>query len=590
MSVPMKKITLLMMKEHQEAALKSLRRLGILHIQDIKPPVNDNSQVLENKLNHLEQVLKIISAIDTKPSFTKPDQCDIHVEKILTLLAQKKELQHELDELLYFKQWYQKWGAISIQSVQQLHDVGIFIHLYGADKKEFHQIPEDKAIHVAFEDKTKVYFAFFSSTPDERLSFKEEPLPTLDLKTVEFKISQVIDDFNQIDREINKMAQFKNSFVYYHNDLKKRIEANRIMAGMGEIDSIVYLEGYCPDEEVMDLKRLAYKEGWGYIVAEPDEPAEVPTVLQNRKGMRLVQPIYRFLGILPGYIENDISLAFLLFFSLFFAVIIGDGGYGLIFLVSTFYLSRKFGFEHREIIDLFYFLSITTIIWGLVTGNWFGVNAISHSSFFKIFAIPQLQNIFSSYPGRVMYLCIVLAALQLSIAHLLSAYYYRNSLKSLAELGWILILGALFVLINSLLLKMSLPKTAILLFGIGILMILIFSNYRKNVFQSISLNLTQLPLSILETFTNMVSYLRLYVIGIGSYFIGNNLSNYIVGEGGNKIVTGMLMMLIFLILHLLNIGLGGTQVLVHGVRFNLLEFSNQAGINWSGKPFQPLRE
>jgi V/A-type H+-transporting ATPase subunit I len=57
----------------------------------------------------------------------------------------------------------------------------------------------------------------------------------------------------------------------------------------------------------------------------------------------LISPVFKVIEVVPGYRELDISLWFLLFFSVFFGMLIGDAGYGLIYLVLTFWAQRKFG-------------------------------------------------------------------------------------------------------------------------------------------------------------------------------------------------------------------------------------------------------
>ena len=57
----------------------------------------------------------------------------------------------------------------------------------------------------------------------------------------------------------------------------------------------------------------------------------VPTLLKHSKLTRMFQPVMNFIGVTPGYREFDTNGIFLIFFSIFFAMIIGDGGYGIYF-------------------------------------------------------------------------------------------------------------------------------------------------------------------------------------------------------------------------------------------------------------------
>lgn len=71
--------------------------------------------------------------------------------------------------------------------------------------------------------------------------------------------------------------------------------------------------------------------GWGLSIEQPDDD-RVPTLLRNPAWMKPIEAVFDLIGILPGYREIDVSMWFLLFFTLFFAMLVGDAGYGAIFL------------------------------------------------------------------------------------------------------------------------------------------------------------------------------------------------------------------------------------------------------------------
>ena len=96
------------------------------------------------------------------------------------------------------------------------------------------------------------------------------------------------------------------------------------------------------------------------------------TKVKYGKVSGLIQPVFDILGILPGYRESDISLWFFLFFTLFFAMIIGDAGYGMLILIGTivFAVKTKGEKKYSNIVYLLFVLSIATVIWGAITGTW----------------------------------------------------------------------------------------------------------------------------------------------------------------------------------------------------------------------------
>ena len=68
---------------------------------------------------------------------------------------------------------------------------------------------------------------------------------------------------------------------------------------------------------------------------------KVPTKVKYNKVTRLMIPVFDILGVVPGYREYDISFWFLGFFTLFFAMIIGDAGYGCLFLLAALVMTVK---------------------------------------------------------------------------------------------------------------------------------------------------------------------------------------------------------------------------------------------------------
>ena len=90
---------------------------------------------------------------------------------------------------------------------------------------------------------------------------------------------------------------------------------------------VAWITGFLPAKSVPQLSALASSESWGLIIEDPSDEDPVPTELENNKVVRIIQPVFDILGTVPGYKEFDISLFFLMFFAVFFAMIVGDGGY-----------------------------------------------------------------------------------------------------------------------------------------------------------------------------------------------------------------------------------------------------------------------
>ena len=159
-------------------------------------------------------------------------------------------------------------------------------------------------------------------------------------------------------------------------------------------------------------------------VSEAD--TEIPTKVKYGKVSGLIQPVFDILGILPGYRESDISLWFFLFFTLFFAMIIGDAGYGCLILIATIALVAKTK-KFNTTTYLLLVLSIATIVWGAVTGTWFGMEKAMHVPFLKALVIPKVAN-YPDYCGvsattqqnAIMKFSFTIGAIQMALGSLIS--------------------------------------------------------------------------------------------------------------------------------------------------------------------------
>jgi V/A-type H+-transporting ATPase subunit I len=149
--------------------------------------------------------------------------------------------------------------------------------------------------------------------------------------------------------------------------------------------------------------------------------------------------------------------------------------------------------------------------------------------------------------------------------------------------------GMLFVA-NNLVLGKPLPKLTLPLVITGIVLVLIFSNFQKNIFKGMQGIVFNLPFSVIGSFSDIVSYIRLFAVGFATVIVATNFNNIIIRSGVNSIFKGIFVAILLFMAHALNIVLCLMSVLVHGIRLNMLEFSGHIGVQWTGKPYQPFKE
>lgn len=590
MIVKMKKATILVKENERDSALKKLRKLGVLHINDIVPPVSEDISLLESKLDESIKAMEIIEADSEKSVKVDQNQIENEIENILSQHQQKEILQRELEENLETSRWFERWGDVSFASVEQLKSADVFVRYYTCDKSALQRIPRDNITVIAAEKSNTVYLALISTSPDYQLDLKEDPMPQIEFSEIKVQIQKLEKEIQTLNSRIKKLAAIRPSLIDYQLALQKKIELIRIKFGMGIEGQLAYLQGFCPRETVNEVENLCDKEGWGYIVDEPDDPNEVPTLLRNPKWVRMIKPLFDFMGTIPGYAEQDVSLVFLAFFSIFYAIIVGDAGYGLVFLTATLFFDLKKKGGPRDFFNLMYLVSISTIGWGVITGTWFGAEQIAQLPFLKIFIIEEINSFNPHSSELIMQLTFVIGAVHLTIGHLMNAFKKINSLIAIADVGWIFVLWSVFFIANNIVLGKEMSAlTKPLLIG-GVVLILLFANFQKNVIKGILTTLGNLPLDIISSFSDIVSYIRLFAVGLATVIVATNFNTMALGSGINSIVSGIIAALVLLLGHSINLALCGMSILVHGVRLNMLEFSGHVGVQWTGKAYQPFKE
>ena len=365
---------------------------------------------------------------------------------------------------------------------------------------------------------------------------------------------------------------------------------------------LVWLTGYVPADNVDEFKAAAAENRWAWALDDPpDEDELVPTKVRYNKVTRLMIPIFDILGVVPGYREYDISFWFLAFFSLFFAMILGDAGYGVLLLIGAAILTAK----SRKLSDatlLLWVLSIATILWGALTGTWFGLESAMQVPLLRAVTVPILAN-YPSYFGvaatdqqnAIMKFCFILGTLQLSLACVMSIKrkLTERNLSWIADLGWLIAICAIYFLALYLVIGENVPLAPVgACVGVGFVLVVLFGGMApgKSFSQGLKAGLADaftVFLNTISAFGNVMSYIRLFAVGMASLAIAQSFNNMAAGFEGPLVIVAALIMIVG---HALNLVMGFLSVVVHGVRLNLLEFSGQLGMEWAGIAYEPFKK
>ena len=348
---------------------------------------------------------------------------------------------------------------------------------------------------------------------------------------------------------------------------------------LAEHGAVVSLSGFVPEPEIEKLRAAAREHGWGLLITDPAPGDAVPTLLRESKFSRVISPLFQFLGISPGYDEIDVSGGVLVFFTIFYAMIIGDAGYGLVFLLGTLLAKWKFRNNRAAALPLrlMTVLSIAAIVWGVLTNNYFGTAPLPQLSL-RFFTQPDVKD------ANVQAFCFALAVAQLSLGRIWRAIHDGNLRSVGRNLGWMLILwGNFFLTLRLIVWPGEFPTYMYWLYGAGLVLVICCDINWKNV-----ADIFQFPFNIIGSFVDVLSYIRLFAVGMAGYYIAASFNGMGVSIWKASPYFLLFGVLVILFGHLLNLGLCALSVLVHGVRLNTLEFSNHVGLSWSGSNFKPF--
>ena len=298
--------------------------------------------------------------------------------------------------------------------------------------------------------------------------------------------------------------------------------------------------------------------------------------------------------------ESGSSSRFLKFriFSFFSAMIFGDGGYGSIILIGCLIAaikSLKAGKKPSDAIRLFTFIGALTFLWGMLTCTWFSITSSSLPKWLVSLSLWPISNANPAASKNIQIFCFMVAVLQLSIARIKNIIHEFPNPKFIAQLGGLALVWGMFFLVLNLVVdskRFPLPSFTIALVGGGFLATILFGNYEGNLLKSILEGVKSIIptfLSSVGVFADIVSYIRLWALGLAGSSLATIINN--MASGMFKPLFMAFAGVILLIFgHTLNMVLNVLSVVVHAVRLNILEFScNHLGMQWSGIKYEPFR-
>ena len=587
MITPMKKLSLLCLASESEATLEALRDLGVLHVTPAAELTGTTSEEAHRRLDDAKTALATLDAYAQHPAEVREGDvvaADTLIDDICELRQQHRHLEERLAALRHTRHSLLPYGDFAPDSIKSLAERGIIVRLYHARDLAAVDVPEGVQVHVLNTDKTGAHFAVIGES-DFTVDAPEFHVPKTSLRDVEAEISATKLSLDTINERLTVLAASRSTVEHIVHDRTDAAGYADIHDTIGKHGAIAFLRGFCPVESLQAVREAGTEHGWGLLVEEPADDDAVPTLLKLPRWVTPIKAVFQALSILPGYRESDISGVFLIFFSIFFAILIGDAGYGILFLVMTIFARSKKPEAPAYPFILFGILSVCTMFWGAVTGNYFGIPTTALPTVLQGLQIPWLIGVTAQ--DHIMKLCFLIGAVHLTIAHIWNVIALAPSLQAIAQLGWIGLVWSMYLVALNMVLREPFPVFFTPLIIGAVALILLFMTPVKKLKAEI-IHHFMFPLSIVNCFVDIVSYIRLFAVGLASLSVAQSFNDMAMQLGWSKIWTIPLMAVVLLLGHGLNIALCALGILVHGVRLNTLEFSLHKDLEWKGIPYRPF--
>lgn len=434
----------------------------------------------------------------------------------------------------------------------------------------------------------------------------ESPSDAIDMTRQKIKDRQkLIEDYKA---QIIAKKDLIESFRFFEDYFTMKADQYKQIDNISYTPHTFVMTGYVTKRDGEKLKKLLFDKFEAEVELEDVSGDDVPVVLSNNKFSEPVEGVVLSYSA-PHRKELDPTGIMAIFYYVFFGLMFSDAGYGLVmslgcFLAILIFKNMEFGLKRS--IKMFFWCGISTMIWGLLFGSFFGdaVSVISRT-FFET-EPPVIPGITTPIwfnptegvgPTKLLMFSFLLGIIHLFTGLILQGVNYVRSGKwyyaVFDDLSWILVVtGAVFALLSTEMLAsmagFMLPPVFLTIGGImaaaGALLILFFSARGGNPFKRFLKGAYNLY-GVTSYLSDILSYSRLLALGLATGVVAQ-VFNQLGSMIGGGVVGAIAFTLIFIVGHLLNIGINALGAYVHTNRLQFVEFFGKF-YEGGGREFAP---
>lgn len=385
MIAPMEKVTILIFHKIKDEFLTSLQTLGLLHISQEKKDANEQLKIMQSQIRRCKSFLKAVKK--SKDIITLDKKSDELKEKVgFEFVELFEQLKSELSQLADSQDKTEKelrnltpWGEFDRKAIERLNSSGVKVRFFISPIKKFSlsDIDESVCAHEISRDKTYVYFVVFEKDQVVSLDCDEFFYPSVDIKTLERQSVRISKDIEEKNNLLAVTLSSHQQVQDYYNIQRTKLNYLLVSDSLPQAaqDKVFIINGWLPREQKTEMEAFLEPLDAYFYFSRPEPGEDVPVMLKNNWFSRLFEPITKMFA-LPQYTEMDLTAFFAPFFTLFFGFCLGDAGYGLIILLACAGFWNKASKTQRPFLTLGAVFGLSTFLFGLISGNLFGVELV----------------------------------------------------------------------------------------------------------------------------------------------------------------------------------------------------------------------
>lgn len=624
MIVRMSKVEIAGPRPLLEDALSVLQESGIFQVDRdsvsfigesgdyVRPSVPDAGTVaerlfLEGLRDRLGELFSCLPAVEVRKSYLEPQSIIDTIDETLRrhslsckdLAAKREALNTELNELGRFVPFLDTLESLlkDAERVRALELIGLTLKY--PDAAGYLRAALETMVGEKFElltasapDGTLVGVIVIESRASDAVKkvLSDENIPELGFppsfggltlsEKIAFlrkRVSQLSLEIADIDRQLLTFStRWRPIYERVGEWVGERLSVLGAAASAFQTRMCFFIYGWMPTKDVASLRGKLNGKFGGKIVLEEQEIRDedldrVPVVLKNPPYFRPFEIFTRLLP-LPRYTSYDPTPFIGIFFPVFFGMILGDAGYGIVLMAVAFFMLRRFRARRliRDASKVLLISSAYSVLFGIIYGEFFGDIG------FRLIGLGTM-----GLERQRMVVPMLVFAVTVGVVHVIFGLFlgFLSALKKREKKETAFKLLNIIFILCVLALAASLfeifPRLLTRPVVIVILVLMPFVLFTGGVLA---------PLELLKSIGNIISYARIMAIGLASVllaFVANRLGGLTGDILIGVVVAGFL--------HIINIALGIFSSTIHSMRLHYVEFFGKFVVH-GGRLFEPLKK